>query len=265
MASELGEQYRTDDNLRRRQGLLQFAVPPPRPQPDLVSTFTWGPSATVVDVGCGNGLWAQRALEATPDATLLGLDASPGMARIFRDRTAAAAVAGDITRLPLRDESADAVLALWMLYHVPDKTAALAEVARVLRPRGFLVAATNSNSDGFLGELYTDALERVLGHAVSTWGPVLDFTVENGAEILSSQFAVVDSWVTETWFEVDRADPFIAMAESMRDVISMVNPGLVFEEFLSTLADIADAKLRDGPIRFTRRSGFFRASEGERT
>lgn len=259
MTSELADQYRTDENLRRRQGLLQFAVPPAHPQPELVSTFTWGPKATVVDVGCGNGIWAQRALEVTPEASVLGVDASQGMARIFNERVGAMAVAGDITQLPLRDECAGAVLALWMLYHVPDKTAALAEVARVLRPEGFLVAATNSSSDGFLGELYTDALERVLGRRVSTWGPVLDFTVENGAEILSSQFAVVDSWVTETWFEVDRADPFIAMAESMREVISMVNPGLVFEEFLSTLEDVAGAMLRDGPIRFSRRSGFFRA------
>lgn len=260
MTSELGEQYRTDENLRRRQGLLQFAVAPPHPQPELASTFTWDPKATVVDVGCGNGLWAQRVIETTPEATVIGVDASPGMARIFRDRVGASALVGDITRLPLQDGSADAVLALWMLYHVPDKRTALGEVARVLRPEGFLVAATNSSSDGFLGDLYRGALERVLGRPVSSWGPELDFTIENGAEILSSQFAVVDSWVTESWFEVDRPDPFIAMAESMRDVISIVNPGLAFDEFLTAIRDVAEAELRDGPIRFSRRSGFFRAS-----
>lgn len=260
VTSELGDQYKTDDNLRRRQGLFQFVVPPPQPQPELAAAFTWNPEATVLDVGCGNGLWAQTALGRTPDATVVGIDASPGMARIFKDSVKASAVAGDITRLPVRDQSADAVLALWMLYHVPDKAAALQEVARVLRPDGFLVAATNSDSDGLLGELYRGAIERVLGRPVDAWGPRLDFTVENGAEILSAQFPVIDSWVIETWFEVDGSDPFVSVAESMRDAILMVHPGLDFEVFLVVLEEIADERLRLGPLRFARRSGFFRAS-----
>lgn len=191
---------------------------------------------------------------------MIGLDASLGMASIFKQRVGASAVVGDIARLPVRDGTVDAVLALWMLYHVPDKAGALREVARVLRPDGFLIAATNSADDGLLGELYRDAIQHVVGRAVTAWGPTLDFTVENGLEILSSQFPVVDRWVIDTWFEVDRADPFISGAESMRDAILMVNPGLAFDSFLEALADIAGKRLLDGPLRFSRRSGFFRAS-----
>jgi ubiquinone/menaquinone biosynthesis C-methylase UbiE len=256
----MGDQYKTDENLRRRQGLFQFVVPPPHPQPELATAFTWSPDATVLDVGCGNGLWAQAALGLTPDATIVGIDASPGMTKIFKESVNASAAAGDITRLPMRDKAADAVLALWMLYHVPDKAAALQEVGRVLRPGGFLVAATNSADDGLLGELYRTAIQRVLGRSVSTWGPVLDFTVENGAEILSAQFSEIESWVIETWFEVDRPDPFVAGAESMRDAILMVHAELDFEMFLVELKRIADEKLHSGPIRFARRSGFLRAS-----
>jgi SAM-dependent methyltransferase len=264
MASELGDQYKTDENLRRRQGLFDFVVPPPEPQPDLRAAFTWGPDATALDVGCGNGLWAQMALGLTPGATVIGIDASPGMATIFHERVGAGAAAGDITRLPVRDEAADAVLALWMLYHVPDKTAALQEVARVLRPDGFLVAATNSAGDDVLGELYQAAVERLLGHSVETWGPVLDFTVENGADILSTQFSTVDRWVVEAWFEVDRPDPFVSVAESMRDAILLVHPALDFEAFLLEIERIAEDRLRPGPLRFARRSGFFKASGGLR-
>lgn len=260
VTSALGDQYKTDENLRRRQGLFQFVVPPPEPQPELASAFTWDSNATVLDIGCGNGLWARTALGVTPEATVIGLDSSPGMASIFKQRIEASAVVGDITRLPVRSGTADAVLALWMLYHVPDKVAALREVARVLRPGGFLVAATNSADDGLLGELYRGAMERVLGRAVAAWGPVLDFTVENGREILSSQFPVVDGWVIETWFEVDRADPFVSVAESMRDAIVMANPGVAFDAFLAALENLASEKLRDGPLRFARRSGFFKAS-----
>lgn len=260
MASELGDQYRTDDNLRRRQGLFDFVVAPPEPQPELTAAFTWAPDATVVDVGCGNGRWAQTVLHVTPGATVIGVDSSPGMARIFHDTTQAGAAAGDITRLPVRDDAADAVLALWMLYHVPDKAAALQEVARVLRPEGTLVAATNSGRPGLFDELYLGAIERVLGGPVDEWGPALDFTVENGAEILSTQFSDVEGWVIDTWFEVDRPDPFVSVAQSMRDPIVALHSGLDFDAFLVALEEIVDDRLRAGPLRFARRSGFFRAS-----
>lgn len=87
------------------------------------------------------------------------------------------------------------------------------------------MAATNSADDGVLGDLYRTAVERVLRREVTAWGPTLDFTVENGAEILGAYFPAVETWEVDTWFEVDRADPFMSDAESMRDAILMTNPG----------------------------------------
>ena len=43
-----------------------------------------------------------------------------------------------------RTRSSTCAVAAWMLYHVPDLDRGLAELARVLRPGGRLVAATNS-------------------------------------------------------------------------------------------------------------------------
>jgi SAM-dependent methyltransferase len=59
---------------------------------------------------------------------------------------------GDAQDLPFDDGEFDCAVAAWMLYHVPDVDRAIAELARVLRPGGRLVAVTNSQ--GHLAEIY---------------------------------------------------------------------------------------------------------------
>ena len=49
----------------------------------------------------------------------------------------------DIRDLPFEDESFDGVVANHMLYHVPDRPQALAEIRRVLRSAGRVFATTN--------------------------------------------------------------------------------------------------------------------------
>jgi SAM-dependent methyltransferase len=89
---------------------------------------------------------------------------------------------GDAQALPFADGSFDAALAAWMLYHVPDLDRALAELARVLRPGGRLVAVTNAEES--LHELWS-----LLG----VQGPGYSFHSDNGAEILGRHFRRVEA------------------------------------------------------------------------
>jgi SAM-dependent methyltransferase len=54
----------------------------------------------------------------------------------------------DVQDLPFADDTFDAVIANHMLYHVPDRSQALAEIHRVLKGGGTLYAATNGKPDG---------------------------------------------------------------------------------------------------------------------
>ena len=97
----------------------------------------------VVDVGCGTG----RALPALrqavgPRGTVIAIDVTPEM--LFEARAAgrgahAALVLADARRLPLADQSADAVFAAGLVTHLPDTQAGLSELARITRPGGLLV------------------------------------------------------------------------------------------------------------------------------
>ncbi len=60
----------------------------------------------------------------------------------------------DAQAIPFADASFDMVIANHMLYHVPDRPQALAEIRRVLRPGGRLYAATGgANHLREIGEL----------------------------------------------------------------------------------------------------------------
>lgn len=105
---------------------------------------------TVVDLGCGGGLDSLFAARlVAPGGRVIGIDFAPEMVERARAAVAAAGEPdvevevrlADAAALPLGDGRADAVLVNGIFNLNPDKEALLAEVWRVLRPGGRLVAA----------------------------------------------------------------------------------------------------------------------------
>lgn len=96
----------------------------------------------VLDIGCGAGAFVRQLTDAGADA--IGLEVSEATierakeAGIDPDRL----VLGDGQSLPFPDESFDGASFVFSFHHVPDdlQERMLAEVARVLRPGGVLVA-----------------------------------------------------------------------------------------------------------------------------
>ena len=97
---------------------------------------------TALDVGPVPGnVTASLARAAGPDGLALGVDISePMLARAVRAEAGpdVGFIRADAQRLPLRDNTVDAVVSLTALQLIPNPAAALAEMARVLRPGGRL-------------------------------------------------------------------------------------------------------------------------------
>ncbi|MGZ0233212.1 class I SAM-dependent methyltransferase [Streptomyces sp. CPS1] len=96
----------------------------------------------VLDAGCGTGR-ALPSLRAAvgPTGIVLGVDLTPAMlteaAGAGRDRAGLLLLA-DVTALPLRSRSLDAVFAAGLIAHLPRPEENLRELARVVRPGGTL-------------------------------------------------------------------------------------------------------------------------------
>jgi len=88
----------------------------------------------VLDVGCGTGR-AMRAISAAlPNVEVTGLDPSPDLLTVARDRHGIPAerlVEGSGTAMPFPDGAFDAAVVMAVLHHVPDPRAVIAEMLRV--------------------------------------------------------------------------------------------------------------------------------------
>jgi len=93
---------------------------------------------TVADFGCGTGRLAADL--AANVKQVIGIDNSPAMLEAAAAQTAGLGNVelkqGQLTDVPLKDASCDAVLCVLVLTYLDDPAAVLAEMRRVLRPGG---------------------------------------------------------------------------------------------------------------------------------
>jgi len=98
----------------------------------------------ILEIGCGTGNLSLKAKRSQPAATVIGLDPDPlALRRAERKANKVSGIRferGYAQRLPYADGEFDRVLSSMMLHHLDSdaKTAAAAEIFRVLRPGGRL-------------------------------------------------------------------------------------------------------------------------------
>jgi ubiquinone/menaquinone biosynthesis C-methylase UbiE len=174
--TEVARQYRTESRLETRRSVWRDSVDGRNPQDAAAQAVAGAAPGSVLEVGCGTGVFAARVMKENPQAVVLATDRSLRFVELTAARGVRAQPA-DVQQLPFSDARFEVVAALWMLYHVPDLHRGLAEVRRVLRPGGVLVAVTN-------GDAHTAGLRVDAGGAPL----VTRFSSENGEPALRQHF-----------------------------------------------------------------------------
>lgn len=206
----------------------------------------------VLELGAGPGtLWVENAGRIPPDWSPILSDLSPGMAATAQRNLGQAGVEADLLvagaeEIPIATGACDAVVANHMLYHVADRTQALREIRRVLRPDGVLIAATNG--EGHMQELHE------LAHRFAPEHPPEDpvprkFSLESGERELHQHFADVSVVRTENMLIVTEAEPLAAYILSGSPIAVGPADADALQRF------IEDELAREGVIRITPHTG----------
>lgn len=154
-------------------------------------------AANVLEVGSGTGrMWQVAGGRVPPGWSVTLTDRSEGMLhelrRLAQGSNLNATVAmADASDLPFEDATFDLAFANHMLYHVPQPERAMAELRRVLKPGGALVAATNGAGHMRQATDLARPLTQLAGVGLTGIDP-LSFTCESGTEQLGRHFERVE-------------------------------------------------------------------------
>ena len=139
VAAEPGtpEFFRRFDAMREAEDCEPYAYA------DKIHGFSTSRGKRVLDVGCGNGYVLSRY--ARQGAEVSGVDLTATAVKLSGQRMALEGLAADIrqidgVRLPFPDGYFDIVCSMGVLHHIPDPRPTVAEIARVMKPGGRLIA-----------------------------------------------------------------------------------------------------------------------------
>jgi ubiquinone/menaquinone biosynthesis C-methylase UbiE len=196
--SELSSYYASGDLLKAKHTATDVAA---RQFPDWVLRLLDDvPVARALDAGCGWGRFSVPFLRRHSGAPLACADLSPGMLSAARQTVSdaglhAAYVVADLEDLPFRAGEFDVVMANHVLYYATSVQAAAAELSRVLKADGVLVATTNSDVIRVpLLEIHRAVLNDL---GIPLRAEPSAFSLENGAESLLTAFAQVETHIFE--------------------------------------------------------------------
>ena len=266
MSKFTDQQYLTTDQYRDASNLEARVVIHKRFSTNPYGWMTWvfdrllklPEDANILELGCGPGYLWKENIERIPTGWNITLsDLSSGMldaawrnlvvtGRAFQFKEI------DAQSIPFADDTFDTVIANHMLYHVPDRPKAIAEIKRVLKPGGKLIATT-------VGEKHLKEMIAWYSqvHVSKIWESFTNpFTLENGLQQLKSYFPNAALSRYEDNLEVTEVEPIMAYIRSGMRVSELSE-----DELAKLQQDLEKELIEKGKIFISKDSGLFEATK----
>jgi len=245
----LERQYRDPSNLQARIALHQrFSTNPQGLPLWFIGRLGIAEKGRVLEVGCGPGGYWPEVAEMIPlswDITVS--DFSPGMVTRAVERLSAldrpiTVVQADVEELPFSDQSFDAVIANFMLYHVPDRSQAFREIHRVLSGNGRFYAMTN-------GRRHMQELNALVNQVAPGTVRIEEsgFGLENGPAQLTRWFDHIHVVPYPDALHVTEVEPVLAYVRSYVMSLSMAQERALRAQIEAEIADHGAFKITKAP------------------
>ena len=260
----LRQQYRTDANLNARIDLhRRFSTNPYPWHRWAFDQLALSEDAHVLELGCGPAdLWRENAerIPAGWDVTLT--DFSEGMVASAQRNLAETGRTftfkqADAQDLPFEADTFDAVIANHMLYHVPDRPRAFAEIRRVLKPGAVFYAATNGEQNMMeLWQLLTPYIPDCYIRSLAVAG---GFVLENGAaQLVAAGFTGIVWRNRSDALEITEVEPLMAYIQSSNTLMDHAWTGA---ELAAVRAEVAARIAAKSAFHIGKIAGMFVAQE----
>lgn len=248
----------------------RYSVPPIDFPTWALDRHLWRGDETVLDIGTGTGQYLAPLRGQVPHGRIIAGDLAPGMLRDLRAKGVpggACLLNADAEALPLANESCDAIIASYMMFFVPDIPRAVAELHRILRPGGVLLAVT-------LAHVYMEELRVAMNHALSALGASNEtsmgtvsrrFDLDTGISYLERRWHVTTHRL-ESEFVFPSVEPVLAYVNSMRSELrDDLPPNRTWDEFMAVLRDVVQTELAThGEFRVSKNVGVLIAAKYRR-
>lgn len=255
------DQYKTVENLALRTNLHSYNT-------NKVDWNHWcfqhmdlPDKANILELGCGTGsFWEKNSKNINENWKITLSDSSTAMLESAKKRVEPlehpfSFEAFDAQTIPYEEESFDAVIAMHMLYLVPDIEKVLSEVKRVLAKGGTFYTTTNASDTMAELNKLMEAFDPKLG--MHNNGMCARFEFENGKQLLEKYFSEVTVEVLEGKIVVDKAEPIVSYKASTIKGSSIL-VGEKKEEFRRFIEDYIK---KNGEITITTKACIFKAKK----
>lgn len=254
-AARVMANYAHTKNLQSRIDIYRYRTPQYDPVEFAAELLAEDGLGLVLDVGAGVGRYTRHLRIVRPEAAVVAIDKSPGMLT----EVEAPVMVADAQELPYPDDGADALLAMHMLYHVPDIPKALNEFRRVLKPGGTFLASTNVAGDmAEVEALWDRAARSTVGpDAFSFGGAIAGFNSDTAPALLKAVFDSVEEFRKEGIVAVPEPGPVLAFLASLRSWVDCEDAA--FDALLEAAArDLAGHFAARGTFEFAKTGVFYR-------
>ena len=150
-----------------------------------------GKNIKILDIGCHDGVYTRRIIEASGSKNVWGLEIMPENAKLAKEN-GVKVVIGDIEKkFPFKDNEFDVIFSNQVIEHVKDCDFFMKEVYRILKPGGVTIHSTENGSS------WHNILASIFGWQIFSLTNFSHITrnIGNPLSAHSGEEAEADSWL----------------------------------------------------------------------